>query len=230
MRIAICENDQTIIQEFIQKCTDLGYRDVSTFKSVDEVIEKSKEMSITLLFLNVQTGEKIKNIFEYVYPFMYIALYEVGNSGNSANVFGRNIVSYNTTIYSKFEIQKIVEKIMWFNFDYSFINLSDDNIVLCRDVMYLYSNNKYTVFVMSNGSEILSRRSLISWENELKEQGYCAISRSAVINLKYYKKIEDHFVIMQNNINIPISRQHYKKLKQTISWYHMYRLRYQGSY
>ena len=58
MKIAICENNQVISEEFIQKCTDLGYSDVIVFKSVDEIIRKPKEMSITLLFLNNQMREK----------------------------------------------------------------------------------------------------------------------------------------------------------------------------
>ena len=125
---------------------------------------------------------------------MYVALYELEDSGDAINAFGRNVISYNTTMYSIFEIQKIIEKTTLYDFEYCPIHISDDNVVLCRDVIYLYSSNKYTVFVMSNGSEILSRRSLISWGNELVCQGYCAISRSAIINLKYYVKIENYFV------------------------------------
>ena len=103
--------------------------------------------------------------------------------------------------------------------DFFPIAINDCVFIPCQDILYLHSENKYTIFYTTNGESYISRDSLTAWNEKLKEFGFCPVSRNSIINLKYYKKTYQKQAILSTEIRLPISRRYLQTLDETFRCY-----------
>ena len=97
---------------------------------------------------------------------------------------------------SKFMIIKTPKKSMKLNYDeIYYLEMFSPNIVI------------HTI-----KEEIALRKKISEIEKELKSSSFIRCHRSYIVNLKYVKSISKKTIILENEVNIPLSRNKYKEV------------------
>ena len=82
-------------------------------------------------------------------------------------------------------------------------------IIHSEEIYYCESDGGYTRFFFTNSKVVLISKTLKEVEEVLESKGFCRVHHSYLINLRYvqqYIRGDGGEVIMQNNKNIPVSR------------------------
>jgi len=170
------------------------------------------------------TGIEVKNILEKSSPFTLI-IFITSHNEQIKDAFGRNVISFISKPFSEISIRHNIEKAAYLSHNFLPVKIDDNIAVPCEEILYLCSEQKYSIFHTKNGNSFSSRKSMKEWAKELEEFNFCPISRSIIINLKHYKKIQEKKVILHNGISFPISRRYTNLLKQKFDEYVLNMLR-----
>lgn len=95
------------------------------------------------------------------------------------------------------------------------------SFVLLKDILYCESDNNYTRFFMLDGQKYLITKTLREVQELLEEQHFLRVHRQYIINLDQIKKFirgEGCYVILSNELNIPVSRSQKDKLIERFGW------------
>jgi two-component system LytT family response regulator len=89
-----------------------------------------------------------------------------------------------------------------------------------NDIIRCESDDNYTTFYVKNGKPILISKTLKEYEELLSEYDFVRIHQSHLINLAYvksYVKKENGFVLMQNDVQLPVSQRKRDLLQEILS-------------
>jgi two-component system, LytTR family, response regulator len=89
-------------------------------------------------------------------------------------------------------------------------NTDGFTVLLLDEILYINSVRNYSEFHLTNGSKLLTSKSLISYDTLLSDQGFFRIHHSYLINLSHLKafvRSEGGAVKMINGDLLPVSRQ-----------------------
>ena len=141
------------------------------------------------------------------------------------DAFGRNVISFLTKPLSKRSIEHCIQKASYLTRDFYAVSINEQTAIPCKDILYLHDEQKYTVFYTVDGLSFSTKKPLKNWIPELEELGFCPVSRSAVINLKYYVKIQGKQVQLYGGTTISVSRRYITLLKETFDAYMLRKMR-----
>lgn len=227
MKIAICDDifeERKRIQDY---CHNLGYTNIVLYTCGEDFLNSSDIASINLLFLDIEmdnmTGIEVKNILERTNPSTYI-VFTTTHQELMPEAFGRNVISFLTKPFTERSVKHCLTKATYLTMDFFPIAINEQTTIPCQDIVYLHSENKYTIFYTTDGNSISSRVPLTTWKDTLDEFGFCFISRSILINLKYYKEICKKSVILTNDIELPVSRRFLPALEDAFKHYTIRRI------
>jgi two-component system LytT family response regulator len=82
-------------------------------------------------------------------------------------------------------------------------------IINSEEIYYCESDGGYTRFFLTNGKVVLISKTLKEVEDVLETKGFCRVHHGYLINVRYvqrYIRGDGGEVIMENNKNIPVSR------------------------
>ena len=88
--------------------------------------------------------------------------------------------------------------------------------VAVSDILYIYKKQKYSVMVLEDG-EIPVRKALGQLKEELDREEFLMIERGYVINLYHVWKMEGTSVVLDNKTVLPVSQNHAKEVRETIT-------------
>lgn len=84
-------------------------------------------------------------------------------------------------------------------------------------ILYLESDNNYTIFYLCNGAKIIATKNLGYYEQRLSDQAFVRIHNSFIVNLNQisrYTKADGGKVILLSNKSLPVSRHKKSTLLQ----------------
>lgn len=87
------------------------------------------------------------------------------------------------------------------------------------DIIRCEGENNYTTFYIKNSKPVIISKTLKEYEEILEEYGFERIHQKHLINLSYlksYVKKEGGFVIMADNVQLPISQRKKERLQELI--------------
>ncbi len=184
---------------------------------------------ITLLFLDIEmddiSGIEVKRILEQKNVHTFI-VFNTMHQELMSEAFGCNVISFITKPFSKHMIQRSIEKAAFLTKDYFPIHLDEKVVLACGDILYLHAEDKYTIFYTLAGESFSTRKPLKEWCEELEELGFARVSRSAMINMKYYVAVHGKNVVLQQKTELPISRRYINPLKQQFQNYMLQMMRH----
>ncbi len=230
MKIGICDDQPKERKRLIQLCQHLGYQDTYAYSSGEELLKSPELTSLTLVFLDIELNERngitIKKKLERLSPTTLIVFCST-HQELMPDAFGRNVIFFLTKPLTEHAVEQCLEQAVYITKDFYPI-VADQGVTLaCRDVVCLQAEQKYSVIYTEDGTTYLSRKALREWTEELGELGFCAISRSSIINLKYYKKLinGNRKVLMQNGVTLPISRHYHSILREQRNIFILHQIR-----
>lgn len=222
MKIGICDDNRKEREHIETLCRDLGYEQIHSYASGEELLESPELSSLTLLFLDIEMGGiggiEIKNRLERSNSATFV-VFCTSHSEMMGDAFGRNVIYFLTKPLSERSVQLVMNKASFFTKDYYRLKINDQTSLLCESILYLHTEQKHTVFHTKDNQFISSRRSLKSWLEELETLGFCPVSRSTVINLKHYVRADEKKVYLHHNIAISISRRFQPTLRENYDAY-----------
>lgn len=168
--------------------------------------------------MNGINGIKVKELLSQTTPSTFI-VFCTTHTEFMPEAFGRNVISFITKPFSQRSIQHCIEKASVLSKDFFMIQVDEHIVLPCGNILYLQAEQKYTIFYTNDGNSYSTRKPLKDLANELKKFGFCQISRSAIINLKYYQKTMNQKVILKGNISVHVSRRHVQSLKDQFDDY-----------
>ncbi len=89
--------------------------------------------------------------------------------------------------------------------------------VLITDIVCCKAENSYTVFYLDNGKQgVVVSRPISEYETLLEPYGFIRVHQSWLINsnkMEIFKKEDGGYLLMENNMEVPVSRQRRHLLK-----------------
>lgn len=211
LKIGIFENNNIIREQLRTYCQKLGYNNIVTYHSRKELLKSKELLSLNLLFLDYETnhlnGIDIKSAIERISPSTLIVCL-IAHSRFMSDAFGKNVICCLQKPVSEYDVAYCLDKVIVLEREIYTISLDRKTSVFCKDILYLHSEQKYTVFYTPEGKTFSSRKSLNAWEDVLLGLGFCRIHRSYLINLKYVTSINQKSITLSTGEILPVSRRY----------------------
>ncbi len=89
------------------------------------------------------------------------------------------------------------------------------HLVDLSNVIYCKSDNSYTTFYLSGGENVIVSKSIRDYTELLSDYGFFRPHQSYLVNLNFVKKVDKAdggFIVMHNNVEIPLSIRQKKHL------------------
>jgi len=83
-------------------------------------------------------------------------------------------------------------------------------VISMSEIIYCEAESSYTIFHLQNGQHLIASKTLIEYEELLKDTSFCRIHKSFLVNLvhiKEYHKGEGGTVILTNGKEVEVSRR-----------------------
>lgn len=90
-----------------------------------------------------------------------------------------------------------------------------------KNILYCESENNYTRFYVVEGRNYLVSKTLGDIQEILEERNFLRVHRQFLVNLDHIKKYvrgEGNYLILTNEINIPVARNKKEKLIERFGW------------
>lgn len=90
-----------------------------------------------------------------------------------------------------------------------------------KNILYCESENNYTRFYVVEGRNYLVSKTLGDIQEVLEERNFLRVHRQFLVNLNHIKKYvrgEGNYLILSNDINIPVARNKKDKLIERFGW------------
>jgi two-component system, LytTR family, response regulator len=90
-----------------------------------------------------------------------------------------------------------------------------------KNILYCESENNYTRFHVVEGRNYLVSKTLGDIQEVLEERNFLRVHRQFLVNLDHIKKYvrgEGNYLILSNDINIPVARNKKEKLVERFGW------------
>lgn len=88
-------------------------------------------------------------------------------------------------------------------------------------VVYCEADNNYTRFIMQDGKQYITAKTLRSIQEILEDRNFLRVHRQYLVNLDHIKKYvrgEGNYLIMSNGQSIPVARNQKEKLMKRFGW------------
>lgn len=228
MKIGICDDDITMCSTLKAHCLLLGYENIILYNSGEALLESSDFSSLDILFLDIEleelSGIEIKNLLENSSTYIVFC---TTHSEFMPDAFGRNVIGFLQKPVTAHQIERCLKKAAYLKRDYYTVALDEKITICCKDILYLHTEQKYTVFYTLDKTTFSSRKSLHEFEKELSNLGFCFIQRSYLMNLKYFDKITGQNLTLTTGQILPVSRRCLKPLKEAYHNYMVSKMTYQ---
>ncbi len=89
------------------------------------------------------------------------------------------------------------------------------------EIIYCEADNNYTKFYLSNGNYSIVSKTLRDIQEILEEKNFLRVHRQYLINLDHvskYVKGEGNYLVMSNEMSIPVARNQKEKLIEKFGW------------
>jgi len=219
MKIGICEEHNIIREQLIAYCQKFGYYNITSYQSSEELLKSEELSSLNLLFLDIEmhqiNGIEVKNAMEKLSPSTFI-IFLTAHSEFMPDAFGKNVIYCLQKPVSEYDVECCLKKIIDLERELYTVSLNSTTSICCKDILYLHSEQKYTIFYTHNGKTFSSRKSLNAWEDVLLDLGFCRINRSYLINLIFAASVNQKKITLSTGKILPVSRRY---SHQTITKY-----------
>lgn len=227
MHIAICDDEQKFINDFIMKIDKLYSRldvMVDVFASGEELLKNYYNGYYDIIFLDIEMPEmdgltvakKIRCISEEVFIVFLTGHVEYAIKGYEVNA-----LRYLSKPVNINDIQEIInyvigkqhgEKFLWIK------NSDGEHRILLSDIVYMEAQDQRIDIVTLNGHFLVLGK-INEYEMRFKEKDFFRIHRSYLVALSKIVSISGNQVTVAGGIVLPIGRTKEKKFRQVFMDY-----------
>lgn len=226
INIAICDDDEIDRSEIGKYCMRYVNEHeeifvIKSYSSGKELLADDYKVDILLLdkdmpeLSGIDIKEKLMELRRSVY-IIFVTGYEL-----IAEMVGTNVSGYLKKPVEYAKLEKEIDKILRIKLqDEQTIVLQDikgDRLVRIKDIVYVESDKPYVVLLLTDGTILLERKSLVQFENEMGDTVVQA-GRKYLVNLEHVKDIPQD-VLLDNGERIKLSKSAKAELKKKYNNY-----------
>ncbi|NVJ88392.1 MAG: response regulator transcription factor [Flavobacteriaceae bacterium] len=203
---------------------------IGTAKSVVSASKQLKTLKPDIIFLDIMLGDGTGfDILEIVPEINAKTIFITANDEYAIKAFKFSATDYILKPYSledlSISIQKAIEQIQITSHQIEFLkeNIKNTyhnqskiflhttnkvNIVDISTIIYCKADNNYTTFHLNSGSKIVTSKTLKHYSILLISLGFMRTHQSYLVNKSYIKeyiKSDGGYLLLKNNVTIPIS-------------------------
>ncbi|MGB0430359.1 MAG: LytR/AlgR family response regulator transcription factor [Bacteroidia bacterium] len=228
LKVLIVEDNSLIAFELSNNIEKMGHQVVDTVSTATaaEAIVNGQEVDLALLDINIKgdrDGIAVAKIMEELgIPFIYLTSYY--DEATLDRVKETNYAAFIAKPYTELDLKLNIELAKRKSYEAikprkkEFYTYSDNKMtkkVFFNNVLYVKSDDNYSVFHTDDKKKILVRIPLKNLEEEIDDSRFFRIHRSYMINTDKIQSFSNNTVIISGE-NIPISNSHRKEFKEFI--------------
>ena len=228
MKIAICDDDRTYVDEIKRVINTLLYNEITDFEidtyyNSQEIYSSTTKYDIAFLdiemqpYTGIEVAEKLKNINPYIIIFIITSYDKYLDEAMDLNVF-RYIKKPLDIRRLKNGIYKALESIDTNTISFFLKQGSTSKSIYSNDIQYIETVGRHTKVVTVKG-EFISENKMDFWKEKLVPSFFYQVHKSFIINMKHITDYKRDLVILSDKYNIPIS---YRKRSEFKSYFLSY--------
>ncbi|SDY81055.1 LytR/AlgR family response regulator transcription factor [Lachnobacterium bovis] len=171
------------------------------------------DVNIDILFFDTCFVEKDKRFRKYIELSEKISeiVYMSNNKEEAIHYFSKKTTAFLVNPFNNLkEIYNICKATHISNTKKIIIN---DILIDVNDIIYIEAQGSYSIIVLSSKKEILISKNLKKIETELNFLFLIRIHKSFIVNINYIDKWYYKYIVLKNNIKIPVGRNRSSILK-----------------
>lgn len=227
MKLAVCDNEILFLKQFLILCQTFScIEEVIPFQDGNLLLEEVKAgSSFDAVFMDIDLGTT-KNGIEYSQELYKLnpqirLVYITGFTDRFVqHVFlsTSNMIGFLTKPVDKDILSSVLDKLQA-SLDqdkqslFCIVGKSDSISVPISSIFYLESNAHKSIIYTD--TEIYSLYERLSVLKERLPSYFLACHKSYIVNMNKIKRIEKNVIILENLVEIPISKSQYTNVKQT---------------
>lgn len=228
--VAVCDDEAEQLEELAQvleTCAKSEQFAVESYISAEQLLESIRQRAAQnlpvpeIIFLDIVMGEKdgirlgkeLRKLAPDSYLIFITAHLEYAIKGYEAQAF-RYILKPLTSE----KVQEVLAEVRKdCNQKQKLLVKSIDNeyVVDLGDIYYLSAEDKYILIHTADGY-YMDSTSLAEYEEILSAHGFYRIHRKYLINTAHHKKINKKMVVLDNGVELPLSRRREKEYRETL--------------
>ena len=229
MRIAVCDDNQHFVKELSEMIAN-------TYQSLDLLIDsfccgedivshyRNGRVVFDVILLDIEMNEmdglKTAEIIHKIAPDTIIIFVtshiELALAGYEVSAF--RFLAKPLNAPKLFEALEAVKAQMKSEKIIHIKNAEGEFAVPVRDIFFMEAKGQQTE-IKTKGKIISHRHNISHYVTELEKYDFVSVHRSYLINLQYVKRFTKQEVILEGNIEIPISRLRYQRFRQQFHHY-----------
>ena len=227
MKIAICEDnidEFNIIHKYIMNWADENNININVdkFQSAESFLfEWTDYNKYDVIFLDIKmkkiSGIELSNLIREKNKSIDI-VFTTGIFDYALHGYKVDAIQYLLKPIKQDDIHlclnKVLNRIEHSNnlSQFMVIQTSKEIIKLNYDEIYYFDMFSPNIIIYTLKDKIILRKAISDIEKDIKCNSFIRCHRSYIVNLKYVKSISKNTIILENGINIPLSRNKYKEV------------------
>lgn len=214
MRIAICDDEKIIINEFqaiINKLYNSLDIIVDAFSNGEQLINSFQIKPYDIIFLDIELPELdgisvVKQLRKLSNNVAIVFL--TGHVEYAIKGYGLNVLRYLVKPAKEKEIYEVLRYVLEKQKNEKFIwltNRDGRHRIKISDIIFLEANNQNLMFYTLSGN-IQIRDNINKYEKELESDGFFRVHRSYIVSLSKIKSILGNKIIVERDFKVPIAR------------------------
>ena len=229
MKIAICDDEinfQKELQKELEKYYGVLEVEIEVFNSGNDFLERfdNNPMDFQIIFMDIEmpglngldVSKRIREVNQSV-PIIFLTSHtELAMDGYEVEAF--------RFLDKPLRMEKLADTLSAFDklrlLD-SKIELQDGERILLvewKEIQYVQSENVYINVYLEN-DRYLIRKKLSEMEEQMPKQIFYKPHRSYLVNLRFMKSFDGKKILMNNGVEIPLSRGKQNELKTALMNY-----------
>ena len=229
MKIAICDDEinfQKELQKELEKYYSVLEVEIEVFNSGNDFLERfdNNPMDFQIIFMDIEmpglngldVSKRIREVNQSV-PIIFLTSHtELAMDGYEVDAF--------RFLDKPLRMEKLADTLSAFDklrlLD-SKIELQDGERILLvewKEIQYVQSENVYINVYLEN-DRYLIRKKLSEMEEQMPKQIFYKPHRSYLVNLRFMKSFDGKKILMNNGVEIPLSRGKQNELKTALMNY-----------
>lgn len=220
---------------------------IDTAESVSDALAKIAEKKPNLIFLDMELGDGTGlDLLERVKTPDFHTIFVTAYDHYAVKAFRADAIDYILKPIDISELEEAIGKVTrrWHQnndmnlnsddeswqgdgviFESGFLKINTEDgieIVSVEDIVFLKSLNYYTKIVLNNNKTYITTKTLKEHEKMLKNYPFFRVHQSFIININYLRSVEikeKNVAIMQNGMEISVSRRRKDEFLQMVSRY-----------
>lgn len=237
MNIAICDQDYYTYQQlylyikkyFEENSSFIQSYTIDYYPSIDELLDSQQNYDILFIDIYMNQESQLAKIRTFPPALIKCFVFITNNKDYAVDAFRFGAIHYLIKPLIKEEVKESLRRCILIleKHTINYLNISTTNQPLyipCNQINYIHANNR-RIYVHTSSKVYTTYLTLDKLNQQLDDKQFMRVQRSYIVNMHYITDLYAGYIILENDLEIKLSRINQAKLKEQ---YQQYQLKYKN--